>query len=216
MVITVASFAAAVLVLIVVGVVVGGSGTTRTARTTPSPSPSQSPETTTDAASAAPSSVAAAPAATVKDYGLTGVGATDTWWNRHHREDPGFAPGSAYDPDPAYGDPGDERFNTRFYAVDHGDGRIFGFSLRYPRATDLQLALAFDQNLLPRDVREVWRSRQPTCLQIQYVSRTLSRTGMQGILVSYYSDELGGAFTSRKVVTSIVMEGLNAKADSTC
>jgi len=178
-----------VLVLAFTGTGCGGS--TKSATTTTTPAATNEAKATT-------------PASVTKDE-LTGFGATVTTWNDHHQEDPRFDPGSAYDPDPSLGD--GERFNSRYYGVSAGEGRVTFYNMRFPAQTGIEEAKAFVlTSEFPGDAKIVWFKREDTCALMLVRSKKVARAGIEAALIAFTSGEGGDTYNPRAVGDAIVME----------
>jgi len=143
-------------------------------------------------------------AASVKRDELTGFGATVAAWNDHHREDPRFSPGSAYDPDPSLGD--GERFNDRYYAVMPEEGQVTYYSMRFPAQTGIEEAKAFVlTSEFPADAKIVWFKGKGTCAQMLVRSKKVVRAGTEAALITFTSGEAGDTYNPRSVADAFVM-----------
>jgi hypothetical protein len=163
-------------------------------------------------ASGIPGSGISAAEAAKTSNGLTGFGATNASWNHHHRADTRFDPGSAYDPDPSLGD--HQRFDSRYYAVNHEAGRVTNYSMRFPSRTGVGNAKAsILSSEFPPDAKIVWFKRKGTCAQMYVRSAKLARATHSGALVEFTSGDAGTYYDARAVGDAILV-GLPEPATS--
>ncbi|HMI99248.1 MAG TPA: hypothetical protein VK488_05390 [Gaiellaceae bacterium] len=156
----------------------------------------------------APTTTRKAPATTApveqREAALTGFGATDEAWNQNHDEDSRFEAGSSYDPDPSLGD--GERFNDRYYSVIHGDGRVLGYSMRFPSQTGVEEAKSMMlASEFPSDAKIAWFKRLNSCAQMFVQSRTVARAVNAGALVEFSSGAAGDHYAPSNVSEAILI-----------
>jgi hypothetical protein len=141
-----------------------------TAPTTP-PLAVSTPEAT--AVTPTPAATAGTPTPSTNAVRLTGFGATDSEWEQAHTADPRFAAGAAYDPTPGLGpDPG---HNDAYYAVQHTNGRVLGYSERVAPRSAIAAAKRAAMAEFPADVAVLWFATLDTCAQEELQSAILGQ-----------------------------------------
>jgi hypothetical protein len=105
---------------------------------------------------------------------LTAFGALDAAWETHHRADPDFLPGSAYDVSPDL-PPIGQHAGARYTQVEHIGGRVLVYDMTEYPGTDSQKATEAAIKELPEDAKLVWSQQKDTCMQLQYQSKTLAQ-----------------------------------------
>jgi hypothetical protein len=104
---------------------------------------------------------------------LTGLGATQMYWQAHHKADPTFL--NAYDPDPSLppigGHPG-----PRYVEVTFAGGLVSTYTLRFPRGTSSTDALTQVRDQFPADATIMWHTTYPQYSLTELSSPTLGRT----------------------------------------
>lgn len=137
---------------------------------------------------------------------LTGFAATDAAWDANHRADDRFLEGSVYDPDPSLARGGDQRFDARYYAVIHLDGRIFSYEMRFPPGTSANEA---KKDVLttefPGDAKIAWFKRRDTCAQMLVRRKTIEQLTGDAALVAFSSGAAGDRYDARDVWNAILI-----------
>ncbi len=100
---------------------------------------------------------------------VTGFGATDAAWNSSHKADTHFAPGAAYNPNPAV--PG----GTEYAAVSHENGHVLDYEYRFKDKPIGAAKADVLRTQFPADVKVVWFTVKRTCAQMMVTSATLGK-----------------------------------------
>lgn len=103
---------------------------------------------------------------------VIGFGATNADWEAHHIPSSVCSAGSCYNPDPNL-PPTNGHLSTRYYAVDHSNGRVTNYQMNLLPHTPVSAAKAEDLQEFPADVSVVWYQVKDTCAQMEIRSATL-------------------------------------------
>lgn len=109
---------------------------------------------------------------------LTGYGALQQDWNKHHQQDPNYAKNEAYNPTPGLGT--DSAHTDKYYALNTSSGRVTSYQMRLPNGQPLAAAQQEVMKEFPSDASILWQnavSSDPTnsCYLEEIKSPTLGK-----------------------------------------
>ena len=148
---------------------------------------------------------------------ITGFGATTAAWNRAHTADPRFAPGAAYNPDPAL------RGEDHYRGVLHQDGHVTLYDYAFTGRSIASARALVLRTEFPPDVRVVWFVAKGSCALMLVRSAALARAIGRGpigdakgtSLIGFSSGVAADTYNPRSVnLASLSLYGLTPRSQA--